>query len=260
MQNSLVRSRIGLVGFLVLLACVSSTGFGQVNLLGKPGLVHTPHPFAPSTERFISTVTYTPRESAINYFVFEYSDEVMVSGYLPLTERLFLGFNLTYLPQLSEKVGIGDRHVDISWLILKETNGWLPSLMLVVTPPFSASSFLSQDLLVAGKSFALGSGEVAVSAGYASPFFFHEGSFLAKEDVGVSYLIGAFGGISYRPIPSLGLTMEVDGRHTNLAAHYAYKDKLSLKVNWLALRSLGFQVSASFPLSFQPREMRRYEE
>jgi hypothetical protein len=258
MRGGVVRSKFGVAGLLLWL--YYAPAFGQVNLLGKPGLVYTPHPFIPSADRFVSTVTYSPRKAAINYFVADYSEEVMVSGYLPLTDRVFLGINLTYLPQLSERVGIGDRHVDINWLVVEENEGWRPSLMLILTPPFAASSFLSQDLLVAGKSFAIGSAELAVSAGYASPFFFFDGGYIRKEEMGISYLIGAFGGIVFRPIPSIGFLAEMDGRRTNLAANYTYKDKLSLKVNWFEVRTLGVQVAATFPLNVEQRELRRYEK
>jgi hypothetical protein len=258
MRLGAVWFECGLAGLLFWLSCTPV--LSQVNLLGKPGLVHTPHPFTQSDDRFVGSLSYTPGEQAINNFISEMSDELIFGGFLPLNDRLFLTVNVTYLPKLSGRVGIGDRHFDISLLVLKEKKGWQPSLMLIVTPPVINGSWLSQDVLVVGKTISISSGEFELSAGYASPYVFHRGNYILKERRGSLYLIGTFAGITYRPLPFLGFVMEIDQRRTNLAAFYSYKNKLNLKLSLLELRTLGFQVGASFPLSFQPRELRRHEK
>lgn len=257
MPGCVIRGNAWLAAFVLCLFCAPA--FCQNNLTGKPGLIHSPHPFITDDSRFVSTVTFTPRDHSVNYFMFEYSDEVMVSGFLPLSKRLFLNFNLTYLPRLADRVGVGDRHLDLSWLIVKENGGWYPSVMVTVTAPFGQASFLSQDLLVVGKSFAFGSGSVALSAGYASPLFFFEGKYIRKKQFGVRYLSGGFAGLTYRPIPAVGLQAEYHGQGTHFSLFYLYEDKVSLTINWLELQSFGFQMTAYFPLGFQPREMRRYD-
>lgn len=257
MLGCAIRGNAWLAASILCLFCAPA--FSQNNLTGKPGLVYSPHPFVTDDSRFVSTVTFTPADQSVNFFISEYSDEVMVSGFLPLNDRLFLNFNLTYLPELADRVGIGDRHLDLSWLVVKEKGGWLPSLMLTVTAPLGQSSFLSQDLLVVGKSMALGSGSLSLSVGYASPFFLYGGKYVRKKEFGVRYLSGGFAGLTYRPIPALGLQAEIHGSSTHLSFFYLYEDKISLKINWLELQSLGFQMAVSFPLGFKPREMRRYE-
>lgn len=131
-----------------------------------------------------------------------------------------VGFNLTQRLEIKEQIGIGDRHMDARFRILKENNK-RPSLVLGVTVPFSQAPVVNHDYIVATKKF----GSLNLNLGYGSPYqmqtadnsnLFRSIKFESKESPqGNEYLVGFFGGASYQLSDNLGITAEYNTNTIN---------------------------------------------
>lgn len=240
---------------------------GQVNVLGKPGHVLTPSAQWDTLRQVGVSFGILPESYSINNFMGRQVGPEHIYGVrLPLTAFLEVNINFTRKPELADRIGVGDRHIDVRIHLLNESR-LLPSVVLVLTPPEGVSTYLSQDLLVATKNIVLGgAGTLRISGGYSSPYFYRTsksniGSSKAitrKTSVGNNYLNGFFGSLQWQPWEFLGVMVEHDSQKINTGMFLQWKERIYIQGNLIDNKEFGITSSVRFPLDFAPFELRRY--
>ncbi|WP_158860001.1 YjbH domain-containing protein [Lunatibacter salilacus] len=252
---------------LVLWVGFKSPVFSQVNVLGKPGHVLTPSAQWDTLRQVGFSFGTIPESYSINNFMKRHVGPEHIYGVkLPITGFMEVNINFTRKPELANRIGVGDRHIDVRLHLLKERK-ILPSVVLVLTPPEGESTFLSQDLLVATKNVLLGTaGTLQISGGFSSPNFYRvskTGSgdsrgFARKTSLGNNYLNGFFGSLQWQPWEFMGLIVEHDSQKINTGMFVHWKERFYLQGNLIDNREIGITTSVRFPLDFSPFELRRY--
>lgn len=247
---------------------------GQVNIFGKPGVISTPTAEWNEEKPLSLSFAYMPEE-----YSHQILEEAAVAGQsfrffnarINLTSFMDIGLTIGYRPEIAERMGIGDRQMDVRFRLLKETAS-RPSIVLGWTPPGSASPILAHDYLVLTKSFDTRAGDLTVSAGYGSPYVFwknpdHDNIWdyfnIEKKrsaDVPNRYLSGFFGSLKYSPVSFGGLSLEYNSETLNAGAYVNYKDWFYLQGYTFEGREWGFSFSAHIPLDLPPRSIRRHEK
>jgi hypothetical protein len=253
--------------FTVLWAVVGSPALAQVNVLGKPGQVLTPSAQWDSLRQVGFSFGTLPERYSVNNFMRRHVGPEHIYGVrLPITGFLEVNINFTRKPELADRIGVGDRHIDVRVHLLKEKR-ILPSLVLVLTPPEGESTYLSQDLLVATKNIPLGTaGRLRVSGGYSSPYFLRVSEtsggeprgIARKTSLGNEYLNGFFGSLQWQPWEFVGLMVEHDSQKINTGMFVQWRERFYLQGNFIDNRALGITASVRLPLDFAPFELRRY--
>ena len=254
--------------FVSLLFGVNAELFGQRNVVGKPGQVMTPSAQWDTLRQVGVSFGYIPENYSINNFMTRHIGPEHIYGIsLPITRFLEVNLNFTRKPEM-KRIGVGDRHIDLRIQLLKERI-FLPSVVLIVTPPEGYSTYLSQDLLVATKNISLGNaGKIRLSGGYSSPYFYRtrvrdsagQKGFVRKNVIGNDYLNGFFGSLQWQPWEFLGLMVEHDTQRINTGMFVQWKERVILQGNLFGNRELGVTGSVRFPLDFAPYELRRYSK
>lgn len=244
--------------------------YAQVNVMGKPGHIMTPSAYWDEGKHLGMSFAHIPAPYAVNNFMGTLDHvENIYSVRVALTDFLEVNFNITRIPALSDKIGVGDRHLDIRIKLLEEKQVW-PALSLILSPPGSRASYISHDVLVASKQFKTDfAGKVSLTAGYGLPFFLKSESDSAgtiwdkypltrKSEIGNHYLNGFFGAVLWHPWEFFGLMAEHDSRSLNMGAVVKVKDWLLLQGHSYEGKKVGFSVAIQLPLDFEPKELRSY--
>jgi len=212
-----------------------SQSFAQVNLSGKPGLIYTPSAVATEDGFFRLGYNYNPIKYALRGGGL--NPERILYANVTILKRLEV--NVSLLQKIDTKIhnvkeGIGDRQLDLRYLILEEKKN-RPSLAVVMTTPFTIDGAMLTHVLVATKNFRVNEYfKLEVSAGYGSPYYLFRdvdnisnSSFLSgfkwqkkSEDRFKShYLVGAFGGAVLHFCEWGGIMAEYDSEHINVGAY-----------------------------------------
>jgi hypothetical protein len=243
----------------------------QINVLGKPGYILTPSSrWDTGKPQAIMGVAYIPREYAVKQFYDEYYNELMLHTTVDLTSFLRVTFNLAFLPEIPERMGLGDRHVDVSLRLLKEGK-YRPSLTLILTPPIGVSDPLTYNLAVASKQIGWNEKkQIEISVGYGLKFRYLGGNdalryglnpgFYAREEFDEHYLNGVFAGSRFMPFDWLGFTAEYDSRDINGGIFVTLAKKLTLQFTAYGFDRIGGMIHLHLPLIYKPRELRLYEK
>ncbi|WP_200980041.1 YjbH domain-containing protein [Echinicola sp. 20G] len=246
----------------------------QVNMLGKSGYMTTPSAVWNAERNLGFSFGYVPYAYAQTYVpkgggISEVNTTNFYSVRAGIVEFLEVNFTLTYRPKIPDKVGVGDRHFDFRFHLFKERR-LFPSVVLVLTAPGSSDPKLSQDYLVASKTFKSNYGDFSGSIGYGLPYYYGRKAgdysenapyrFRKKTEFGNHYLNGFFCGASYRPIDWGGVMVEYNTSTVNAGIFVEVKNWLSLNAYTFEGKELGFNVSMQFPLDFKPKELRQYEK
>ena len=256
---------------LVYLILVLSVGAmlpvsAQVNVLGKPGHILTPSAQWDTLRQVGVTFAFLPDNYAINNFIKDHRGPEQIYGVrFPITKFLEINLNFTRKPKIPDRIGVGDRHIDLRVHLVKERKIF-PSLVLVVTPPEGVGTFLSQDFIVATKNLSVGDmGRLRFSGGYASPYFYqysriydNRRGFRKKSEMGNYYLSGFFGSFQWQPWEFIGVMVEHDSQRVNSGVFVQWKERIFLQGNLYGNRELGATTSVRFPLDFSPFELRRF--
>ncbi len=171
--------------------------------------------------------------------------------------------------------GIGDRSMDIRYLLMKETNK-RPSLALIMTVPFTIDGAMLTHVLVATKNFTLNKEFSAeVSAGYGSPYFIYRdnkgkgtsvnSTFLSNfvlQKKSTSryknhYLEGPFGGVALHYQRKIGFMLEYDSKHVNVGVYATLFRKWTLQAGLINGDQVMFGTSFGVNLLKLPRQIRR---
>lgn len=248
-------------------------GYAQVNVMGKPGHIMTPSAYWQEGKHFGASFAYIPAPYAINRFMgtLEHTENIY-SFRLALTDFIEVNLNITRIPALSDSIGIGDRHLDVRIMLLREKKRW-PALSLILSPPGSRAPHISHDVLVASKKFDTATaGQVSLTAGYGLPFYLERASkgsgskiwdkypLKRKSESGNNYLNGFFGAVLWHPWEFLGFMIEHDSRSLNAGAVVKVKDWLLLQGHSYEGKKAGFSVAIQVPLDYEPKELRSYDK
>jgi hypothetical protein len=219
--------------FLLLLINVQQV-LAQVNLSGKPGLMFTPN--AVETEDGLLRLGYN--YNPIRYALRGRNKNPERILYANLTVLPRLEVNINFLQMISTstrkvKEALGDRQLDLRYLILKEKKN-RPSLAVVLTTPFTIDGAMLTHALVATKNIAVNQDfNLEVSAGYGSPYYLYRDESNLQNSSILSnltwqkksedryknhYLQGPFGGAALRYRKWAGVMAEYDSKHLNAGA------------------------------------------
>ena len=261
-----------LLGFLVF----SYSSWAQVNLSGKTGLLYIPTATA-SKDGDLSfgynynPIGYTLRNNHTN-------PERVLFANISLLPRL----NITVLllqaiPTDKSKIkeGLGDRQIDISYLVLKEKPKF-PSLAIVMSSPFTISAALLTHAIVATKHFNINSHlNWEATAGYGSPYFiyrhednlknsniFSQFTFEKKSEYvhNNGYLIGPFAGVKLAYQNQAGVMAEWDSQHLNVGAYATLWKSWTIQAGLLNGDQLMFGTSYHVQLLKPKKRIAKLDE
>lgn len=244
---------------------------GQINVLGKPGYILTPSSSWESAEpQGTIGLAYIPSKYAVKPFYGSYYEELMLHATVDFTSFLRFTVNLTYLPEIPDRMGIGDRHVDLSLRLWKERK-ILPSLTLILTPPVGVSDPLSYNVIVSSKQFIWnGRKQIEVSAGYGLSIKYlnsknarNQGlstGFYPRAKFNEHYLNGFFAGTKFMPFEWGGITAEFDSKDFNSGLFVIIAKKLSVQMSAYGFEHFGGMLHLQLPLIYKPRELRTNEK
>jgi hypothetical protein len=222
-----------LLSFFLLFQVLSATA--QINNSGKPGIIFTPTAVETQDGLFRFGYNYVPQQYALRKRGF--NPERVIYANITILKRLEINANLLQMittDQNKAKEGIGDRQLDVRYLILKE-KAKRPSLAMIITTPFTIDGAMLTHALVATKNFEIGREfKLEASLGYGSPYYLYRDA-SNLENTGMfndfkwqkksedryknHYLEGPFGGavLHYKKVG--GVMAEWDSRHVNVGAY-----------------------------------------
>ncbi|PRY03980.1 exopolysaccharide biosynthesis protein YbjH [Pontibacter ummariensis] len=257
--------------FLLLPGAIST--YAQQNLSGKPGLIYTPTARETPDGSFTLGYTYNPvryglRRNGKN-------PEQILYANLTLIPRLSLGVELLQLLSTEEypvKEALGDRQLDLSYLVLKE-KAKRPSLALILSSPFTVDAAMVTYALVASKNVSLSEKiQAELSAGMGSPYYvFRDESvnkrlnFLAnyklqkksEDRYQNNYLAGPFGGVRVSYQHKGGLLAEWDSQKINMGGYVTLFRKWTIQAAVLNFDQLSFGSSYTLSLQALPKQLRK---
>ncbi len=231
----------------------------QTTIFGKTGLIYIPTATRTGDGTFQFGYHYNP----IRYG-FRYKDRNSESiSFVNLTLLPRLEININLLQYNSHKIldqkGIGDRQLDIKYLILTET-ARRPAVAAIISPPFGINSSVSADVLVATKTFKLTPRVFAeVTAGIGSPFFFQRGNKVnndifadmklgKKKNLSYQYLSGPVGGVNLRLDRQAGLMLEWDSQRFNMGVYGRLFKRWTVQAGLLNFDQITFGTSYALNL------------
>jgi hypothetical protein len=265
------KNRKGNFMFPFLFAlCMSTLTYGQTNIFGKAGLIYVPSAQRTDDGAFQAGYHYNP-----NHYSFRYKDVSSESIYfanLTLLPRLeanisLLQFNNQKFP---DQKGIGDRQLDLKYLVLKET-AKRPAVALIISAPFGINSSVSTDVLVASKTFKLGPRLRAdLTAGFGSPFYieraekvnyniFKRLKFENKKRLPYRYLSGPIGGVNLRLDGKAGFMAEWDSQHFNMGLYGTLFRRWTVQAGIMNFDQVTFGTSYALNLLPLPKRFREYQ-
>ncbi|REA64493.1 hypothetical protein DSL64_02800 [Dyadobacter luteus] len=207
----------------------------QVNNSGKPGIIFTPSAVETQEGLFRFGYNYVPQHYSLRKR--GVNPERVIYANITIFKRLEINANLLQMistDQNKVKEGIGDRQLDLRYLILKEKSKF-PSLAVIITTPFTIDGAMLTHALVATKNFEVGKDlKLEASVGYGSPYYlYRDESNLTNSNMLSNfkwkkksedryknhYLQGPFGGavLHYKNLG--GVMAEWDSKHVNVGAY-----------------------------------------
>ncbi|HSI77585.1 MAG TPA: YjbH domain-containing protein [Lunatimonas sp.] len=239
--------------------------------MGKPGLMFIPDASF-EKDQFGLSFSHVPEAYAINYFMFGYYPENYISARAGILPFLEVNFTITRLEGMADRIGIGDRHLDVRLHLLKEKEQF-PSIVLILSPLFGTANFIDHYALVMSKTYNLtGSWKFSPTFGYGLPYFvglppnsedesFSERlKFHKKADYNNYYLNGFFGGAKFHHERFGGLMAEYDSRNVNVGVFVKLGNAFILQGHLIDFNSLSFTANFRMSLNKAPYEWRKHEK
>jgi hypothetical protein len=264
------------LAFVTTLLFAGTQIYGQINLSGKPGLIYTPSAVQTENGLFRFGYNYNPMQYAMRGRN-KNAERILYAG-VSLFSRLEI--NINFLQMISStrrkvKEGLGDRQLDLRYMVLKEKKN-RPSLALVLTTPFTIDGAMLTHALVATKNFALTNDlKLETSIGYGSPYYLYRNSSTLKDDGMFSnfkwqkksedkyhnhYLQGPFGGavLHYRTYG--GLMAEYDSQHINVGVYGKLFKNWTLEAGLINGDKLTFGTSYAINLAKPSKRLTQQNE
>ncbi len=265
--------------YLVLGFCcfLASPARSQVNLSGKPGLLYVPSAESTPTGQLTFGAVYNPKAYALSRA--GRNAEAILFANLTILPRLDINVNVLKAIGNAENPVIkdlGDRQLDIKYLLLKEKTG-RPSLAIIMSSPFTVDAAMLTQVLVATKTFELDADwRVLATAGLGSPYFVYRNATVRNNSSVFSsfrwqkkseyfhnnhYLVGLFGGIKLDFRSKAGVMVEYDSRHVNAGAYTRLFQRWSVQAGLIDLKQVTFGTAYSFGLLKPNRRLQQlYDE
>lgn len=273
-MKSFLKNRRGNILFPFLFALFLSPAiYGQTNISGKPGLIYVPTAQQTDDKTFQFGYHYNPVDYGFRYN--GRNSEGIYFANLTLLPRLEVNINLLRINNELNRgqKGIGDRQLDLKYLILTET-AKRPGLAILISAPFGIDNSLSTNALVASKTFKLSNKLFAdVTAGIGSPVFiqrdnseknnyniFSSLEIKKKSDLPYRYLSGPIGGVNLRLDRKAGLMAEWDSQHFNMGLYGTLFRRWTLQAGVLNFDQITFGTSYALNLSPMPKRFRKYQD
>lgn len=265
-QFPLIRKGSFILPFLILIFA-NSPVIAQLNITGKPGLIYTPSANFNEEGTFLFGGGYKPKKYSFRRNN-KYSDNTYFLN-LTLLKRLEIGLNLTRSNGVGKISGIGDRQLDVKFLLARESK-IMPAVSVIVSAPFSINNSFTTNALVASKSVPLSTDIYAdISAGYGSPYYllrndseksnyniFHDMKWKMKKDLDYGYLSGFFGGVNLRYKNIGGLLLEWDSQQFNMGAYTVLFKKWTVQAGLLNFDRISFGTSYALNLKNLPHRLK----
>lgn len=244
---------------LCLFTLVSPFCEAQTTIFGKTGLIYIPTATRTGDGTFQFGYHYNPIRYGFRYK--GQNSESISFVNLTLLPRLEININLLQYNnhKVLDQKGIGDRQLDIKYLILTET-ARRPAIAAIISPPFGINSSVSADVLVATKTFKLAPRVFAeVTAGFGSPFYFQRGNKVnndifedmrlgKKKNLSYQYLSGPVGGVNLRLDRQAGLMLEWDSQRFNMGVYGRLFKRWTVQAGLLNFDQITFGTSYALNL------------
>jgi hypothetical protein len=275
-QLLVAKAGIRYLVLLVLGSLLAQEGAAQVNLSGKPGLVYTPTARQTTDGAFSLGLTYNP--AAYGMRARGTNPERVLFANLTILPRLDVNLILLQLigtPAHPVREGIGDRQLDVRYLVLTEKSK-RPALALILSNPFTVDAALVTYALVASKNLKLGEAvEAEVSAGVGSPYYIYRAENLntqfnfwanyrlkkkSEDRYRNNYLAGPFGGLRLAYRQKGGLLAEWDAQMVNVGAYATLYKTWTIQAALLNFDQVLVSTSLSTNLAALPRRLRKHHE
>lgn len=268
-----LRNRGENVLFPLLFALwLSFPAHGQTNISGKPGLIYIPSAQQTDDGAFQFGYHYNPIRYGFRFN--RRNSEGIYFANLTLLPRLEININLLRInnEQHRGQKGIGDRQLDLKYILLKETPK-RPSLAVIISAPFGIDNSLSTNALVASKTIRLGSRLYTdITAGLGSPWYiqrddseksnydiFHSLEIIRKKTRPYRYLSGPFGGFNLRLDKKAGFMAEWDSQHLNVGFYGTLFRRWTIQAGILNFDQISFGASYALNMLPLPGRFRTYQ-
>lgn len=237
----------------------------QSTIFGKTGLIYVPTATETNDGHFRVGYHYNPIGYGFRYK--GQNSESITYANITLLPRLEINLNLLHYngPKILDQRGIGDRQLDIKYLIMKET-ARRPAISAIISPPFGVNSSVTADVIVATKTFKLTKRLFAeVTGGIGSPYYFQRGhkvnndifedmKLKKKKDLSYQYLSGPVGGLNLRLEKKAGLMLEWDSQQFNMGVYARLFKRWTVQAGLLNFNQITFGTSYGLDLLHSPNE------
>ena len=275
MPNGQMILKAGFLMALILGLCLKSAK-AQINLSGKPGIIFTPSAVESPDGQFRFGYNYNP----INYALRGRgrNPERIIYANVTILKRLEINVNLLQMidsKYRNVKEALGDRQLDLRYLILKEKKKQ-PSLALVLTTPFTIDGAMLTHALVTTKNFELSPAlRLETSIGYGSPYYlYRDVSNLSNSGMlsGFSwqkksedryknhYLEGPFGGAVLHFKSIGGLMAEYDANNINVGFYAKFFKSWTVQAGLLNGDQITFGTSYALSLIKPSKRLKKQKD
>jgi hypothetical protein len=261
---------------VTILLLATTCTYGQINLSGKPGLMYTPSAVKTEDGLFRFGYNYNPMRYALRGR--NKNPERILYANITIFSRLEININFLQMISSSRrkvKEGLGDRQLDLRYLILKENKN-RPSLAVVITTPFTIDGAMLTHALVATKNFDITpSFKLETSVGYGSPYYLYRDANNLKDDGMFSnfkwqkksedryknhYLEGPFGGAILHYKKFAGVMAEYDSQHLNVGAYGKLFKNWTIQAGLINGDKLTFGTSYAILLTKPSKRLTRQND
>lgn len=256
---------------------VAFTARAQVNLAGKPGLINVPTATDIKEGTLSFGAVYNPANYALK-FRGSFGERVFF-GNLAILPRLNINVNILkpiYIHQDPIWDDLGDRQLDISYLLLKEKR-LRPAVSIILSSPFTVDATMLTQVVVATKTLEFNKHwRSMITIGVGSPFFvYRDGSISTNYNVFSSfkwqkksdyfyynhYLVGLIGGIKLDYRDRAGVVLEYDSNWVNAGVYATLFKRWTLQAGLVNFDQWTFGTVYSFTLLKPSRRLKKmYEE
>jgi hypothetical protein len=272
--NKSRRGRL-VLPFLFLWAGLG-VALGQVNISGKPGLLYIPTAVASENGSLRLGAAYNPVDYGLRRR--GRNAERILFANLVILPRLEINLNFLQLigtEQYPVQEALGDRQLDLRYLLLKET-AKRPSVALVMSSPFTIDAALLTHVVVATKTFQLNENfRTLVTAGVGSPYFvYRDAGNLTSSSIlkdfkwqkksnyryNNHYLVGPFAGVQVEFRNKVGLMGEFDSKHINLGAYATLFSRWNVQAGLLNFDQVTLGTAYTFSLLKPAKSLKKLYE
>ena len=272
--NKLGKGRI-VLSFLLFWATLGNVE-GQVNISGKPGMIYIPSAVSSEEGSLRLGAAYNPVDYGFRRR--GRNAERILYVNLVILPRLEVNLNFLQLIETDQypvREALGDRQLDLRYLLLKET-AKRPSVAIVMSSPFTIDAALLTHVVVATKTFRLTENfRALVTAGVGSPYFvYRDAGNLTSSSVledfkwqkkskyryNNHYLVGPFGGIQVEFRKKVGFMAEFDSKHINLGVYATLFRRWNVQVGLLNFDQVTLGTSYTFSLLKPSQRLKKLYE